>query len=171
MIRRNAGHNVRGADIATALTSHCRWFTSKEREAFMDERTLQFFMNQVPGPDPLIASRQIRAGKICSSCRVPLPQPHAPGRKQCEQCVGRHLVHMEFFRSFGWHCRFWEGRRRLPKRLTFRDSAKIYETAERGNARNDKAAREALDTAILIGRGGVGLRLTGEQYRALGGFE
>ncbi len=155
----------------TALTSHRRWFTSKEREALMDKRAFQFFMSRVPGPNPLIASRQIRAGKICCSCQAPLPQPHVPGRKQCEQCVGKHLVYMEFFRSFGWHCRFWEGRRRLPKRLIFRDSAYIRETAERGNAWNDKATREALDTAILIGKGGIWLRLTDEQYRALDGIQ
>src|SRR5579872_6649733 len=106
----------------------------------MDERVFQFFMSQALKPDPSIAWRQIRAGKICSSCRVPIPQPHTAGAKQCEQCVGKHLVYMSFSRCFGWHCRFWQGRRRLPKRLTFRDSAKIYEMAERGNARTDKAA-------------------------------
>jgi hypothetical protein len=137
----------------------------------MDERVFRFFMSQAFRPDPLIASRRIRAGRICSSCRVSLPQPHTPGRKQCEQCVGKHLIYMEFFRCFGWHCRFWEGRRRLPKRLTFQDSAKIYEVAGRGNARNDKAAREAFDTAIVIGRGGIWLRLTDEQYRTLGGIQ
>ena len=135
----------------------------------MDERVFRFFMSQALRPDPFIVGRNIQDGRICSSCRVPLPQPHAPGAKQCEQCVGKHLVYLEFSRCFGWHCRFWEGRRRLPKRLTFRDPARIRETALRGNARSDKAARDALDLAIEIGRGGVRLRLTDEQYRALGG--
>ncbi len=79
---------------------------------------------------------------------------------------------MSFFRSFGWHCSFHEmGRRKVLRRLTFRDSAKVYETTLRGNARSDKAAREALDLAIEIGRGGIWLRLTNEQYRALGGLQ
>ena len=138
----------------------------------MDERVFRFFMSQAQRPDPFIVGRNIQAGRICSSCRTPLPQPHKPGSKQCEQCVGKYLVYLEFFRCFEWHCRFWEaGRRRLPRRLTFRDSAKIYEMALRGNARSDKAAREALDLAIEIGRGGVWLRLTDDQYRALGGVQ
>ena len=138
----------------------------------MDERVFRFFMSQALRPDPFIVGRNIQAGRICSSCRTPLPQPHKPGSKQCEQCVGKYLVYLEFFRCFEWHCRFWEaGRRRLPRRLTFRDSAKIYEMALRGNARSDKAAREALDLAIEIGRGGVWLRLTDDQYRALGGVQ
>lgn len=155
--------------MMTALTPHLHSLTSKEREAHMDKRVLHVLMSRTPGPDPLIASRQIRAGQICSSCRVPLPEPHAPGAKKCEQCVGRHLVYMSFSLCFGWRCRFWQGRRQLPKRLTFRDSAKIYEMAERGNARSDKAARDALDRAIEIGTGGVRLRLTDNQYLAIGG--
>ena len=153
------------------LSSHDSLASQKERP-FIEERVFRFFMSQVPGPDPFVVGRNIQAGRICSSCRTPLPQPHKPGSKQCEQCVGKHLVYMEFFRCFEWHCSFHEaGRRRLPTRLTFRDSAKIYEMALRGNARSDKAAREALDLAIEIGRGGVWLRLTDEQYRALGGVQ
>lgn len=64
---------------------------------------------------------------------------------------------MEFFRTLRWHCRFYEAvRGRLPRRLTFRDSAKIYGMVLRGHARSDKAAREALDLAIEIGRGASG---------------
>lgn len=141
-----------------------------ERRSFMDEGLFRFFMSQALKPDPLIASRQILAGKICGSCRAPLPQSQAPATKQCEQCVGKHHVYMEFFRCFGWHCRFYvAGQRRLPTRLTFRDATRIREKAERGNARSDKAAREALDLAIEIGSGGIWLRLTDDQYRALGG--
>lgn len=109
------------------------------------------------GSDPIVAGWNIGAGKICRSCRAPLPQLYTPGPKQCEQCAGKHLVSMEFFRTLRWHCRFYEAvRRRLPKRLTFRDSAKIYEMVLRGHARSDKAAREALDLAIEIGRGASG---------------
>ena len=77
---------------------------------------------------------------------------------------------MSFHRCFGWHCRFYEaGGRHLPTRLTFRNAARIREAAKRGNARTDKAARDAIELAIEIGRGGLWLRLTDEQYRALGG--
>lgn len=76
---------------------------------------------------------------------------------------------MTFFRFHGWHCSFYTERwQRLPKRLTFRDAASIWETARRGNGLIDDADRERLELGIELGRGGIMLRLTDEQFRAIG---
>ena len=119
--------------------------------------------------DP-IAWKKIRSGQICSSCRRPLPKPHRPECKRCENCTGRHHVRMTFRRWDGWHCRFYtEHWRPFPKRLIFRDATSIIETARRGNCLVDGATREALERSIKIGRGGIMLRLSDEQFQAIGG--
>lgn len=117
-----------------------------------------------------IARQKIRSGQICSSCQRPLPQPHTPECKRCENCAGRHHVRMTFRYWAGWHCKFYtEHWRPLPKRLTFREAASIIETARRGNGLIDGATRDALDRSIKIGRGGIMLRLNDEQFQAIGG--
>jgi len=119
--------------------------------------------------DP-IAWQKMRSGQICSSCRRPLPKPHRPECKRCENCTGRHHVRMTFRRWDGWHCRFYtEHWRPLPKRVTFRDAASIIETARRGNGLVDGETREALERGIKIGSGGIMLRLSDEQFEAIGG--
>lgn len=119
--------------------------------------------------DP-IARKKIRAGEICVSCRKPLPEPHTPKSKPCENCAGKHHVRMTFRRLGEWHCRFYTERwQLLPKRLIFRDAANIIETARRGNGLIDGATREAIDRSIKIGRGGLMLRLNDEQFKAIGG--
>jgi hypothetical protein len=55
----------------------------------------------------------------------------------------------------------------LPKKLTFRDEGKIRALARRGEAWQTSEDRQLLDYAIAKGEGGVHLRLTPEQYRAL----
>jgi len=113
----------------------------------------------------------IRAGKICCGCLAPLPVPHTTGIKRCERCKlpPTHSVYMSFIHRDNWHCRFleWDLITPFPRQLEFRDSAKIYETAERGHGLLDDASRLALDHAIKIGRGQISLNLNGEQYRTL----
>ena len=76
---------------------------------------------------------------------------------------------MFFMFRDGWYCQFLEEdlKTSLPRKLTFRDSAKIIELAERCGAFRNLEERQALDHGIEIGRGGIWLNLTAEQYGAL----
>ncbi len=117
--------------------------------------------------DPL-ARKRMRSGEICSSCRRPLPLPHTPECKRCALCAGSHHVRMTFFYLGGWHCQFYSERwRPLPKRLKFRKAASVIETAARGNGLIEDGASAALERSLKIGRGGLMLRLSDEQFRAI----
>jgi hypothetical protein len=142
----------------------------------MDERTLrillhsEIFLARATSNEVRKGHRKMRAGEICSSCKALMPEPHTPGRKRCANCAQKHHVHMVFYFFGGWRCRFATERwQPLQKRVTFRDSASIWEAARRGNALIDDAAREGLELDLEFGRGGILLRLTDEQFRALGG--
>lgn len=120
--------------------------------------------------DPF-ARKRMRAGEICSSCRRPLPLPHTPECKRCALCAGSHHVRMTFFYLGGWHCQFYSERwRPLPKRLKFRKAASVIETAARGNGLIEDEARAALERSLKIGRGGLMLRLSDEQFRSVAGI-
>jgi len=69
----------------------------------------------------------------------------------------------------GWRCSFLEEdlKTTLPRKLTFRDPAKIIELVERCGGFKNLEERQALDHGIEIGRGGVWLNLTAEQYAKL----
>lgn len=119
--------------------------------------------------DPLVRKR-MRAGQICSSCRRPLPQPHTSESKRCALCAGSHHIRMTFFYFGGWHCRFFTERwQSLPKCLNFRKDTSVIETAARGNGLIEDGARAALERSLKIGRGGLMLRLSDEQFRAIAG--
>lgn len=83
-------------------------------------------------------TRMRLAGKICCSCKSPLPSPHSPGEKYCTRCQpgngGPHRVYMYFMRKDGWHCQFLEVDLKTPlsKKLTFEHPKEIIELAERG---------------------------------------
>jgi len=119
--------------------------------------------------DP-IARKKIRAGEICVSCRRALPQPHTPESKLCVCCSARHHVRMTFNLFHEWYCRFYTMRwQPLPRRLCFREAASIIETARRGDGLIDAATTDALERSLKIGRGGIVLRLTEEQFQEIGG--
>jgi hypothetical protein len=116
--------------------------------------------------------RQVRSGKVCALCRRPLPQPHTAGEQLCAMCraaSGRHRVYMSYMQRDGWHCHFLEPDLKTAVRegLHFRSDQKIREIAERGGCNMNLEARQSLDHGIEIGRGGVWLELTEEQYRRL----
>ena len=78
---------------------------------------------------------------------------------------------MHFQTQSGWHCQFLEEdlKTPLPKKLTLVRQEKLFEIAERGGHKLDLEGRQALQHAIDIGRGGIWLELTEEQYRKLKG--
>jgi len=81
----------------------------------------------------------------------------------------RHRVYMVFQDRYGWHCQFLEAdlKTSLPKHLHFTSSDKIIELVERAGGFKDQESRLMLDQGIAMGRGGVFLSLTDEQYRKL----
>jgi hypothetical protein len=80
-----------------------------------------------------------------------------------------HSVYMSFFYRSGWQVQFLEGdmKTALPRKLTFQHPDKIRELARRGEALGTLDRKQALESAIENGRGGVHLRLTPEQYSRL----
>ena len=142
----------------------------------MNEQALRFFMNQSVryarslSHEPALAARKMHAGKICSSCKLALPEPHTLGRKRCESCTSKHHVFMYFRKRGGWHCIFTnEAREKLPREFTFKSSNMVVELARRGNGLVDAWDREGFELDLEIGKGGIWLRLTDDQYRAIGG--
>jgi hypothetical protein len=73
---------------------------------------------------------------------------------------------MSFQDRHGWHCQFLEAdlQTPLPKHLHFPSADKIIELVERGGGFKDQESRLMLDRGIAMGRGGVFLSLTEEQY-------
>ncbi len=73
---------------------------------------------------------------------------------------------MNFLQRNGWHVTFVEADCKTPigRRLRFSDPDKIVELAERGGATLDLATRQGIEHGISMGRGGVWLFLTPEQY-------
>jgi hypothetical protein len=78
-------------------------------------------------------------------------------------------VYMSFMLRNSWHCQFLEEdlKTPLPRKVVFADRDKVRELAERGGAKFNLEQEQALSHAIEIGRGGVWLNLTDEQYRRL----
>ncbi len=76
---------------------------------------------------------------------------------------------MSFMLRDGWRCQFLEENLKtpLPRKLVFHDAGKLFEIAERGGSTMDLEGRQALEHGIEIGRGGVWLNLTTEQYAKL----
>jgi hypothetical protein len=76
---------------------------------------------------------------------------------------------MSFQLRDGWQCQFLEQdlKTPLPRKLRFKSHEKVREIAERGVCNLNLEARQSLDHGIEIGRGGVWLELSEEQYRTL----
>jgi hypothetical protein len=76
---------------------------------------------------------------------------------------------MSFMLRDGWLCQFLEEdlKTRLPRKVTLRSQEKVREMARRGGAGMSLDVLQALDHGIEIGRGGIWLELTDEQYGKL----
>ena len=107
-------------------------------------------------------------GKICARCKASLPPPYRPGERLCGKCDPKHRVLMTFQDRYGWHVSFLEEdcKTSLPRKLHFSDDAKIREIYTRF-AEPDPDGEFQLERALSIGRGGIWLVLTAEQYRKL----
>jgi hypothetical protein len=81
----------------------------------------------------------------------------------------RHRVYMSFMDRHGWQCQFLEAdlQTPLPRRLHFASPDKIIELVERGGGLRDQESLLMLEQGISMGRGGVFLNLTEEQYGRL----
>ena len=116
--------------------------------------------------------RQIRSGQICALCRASLPAPHTMGEQLCAKCRGerkRHRVYMSFMCRNGWLCQFLEEdlKTSLPRKVILGSQEKVREMARRGGAAMSLDVLQALDHGIEIGRGGIWLELSDEQYQKL----
>ena len=69
----------------------------------------------------------------------------------------------------GWQYQFLEANLKtpLPKRLHVTSPEKVVELVKRGGGLPDQESRLMLNQAIAMGRGGVFLNLTDEQYEKL----
>jgi len=78
-------------------------------------------------------------------------------------------VYMSFMDRQGWQCQFLEAdlQTPLPKRLHFASSDKVVELVEHAGGFADQESRLMLEQGISMGRGGVFLNLTEEQYAKL----
>jgi hypothetical protein len=76
---------------------------------------------------------------------------------------------MHFMLQQGWHCQFLEEdlKTRLARSFNFKTPAKVVDMAERGGYSMHLEGRQALERAIEVGRGGIWLELTEEQYQLL----
>jgi hypothetical protein len=68
-----------------------------------------------------------------------------------------------------WYCQFLEEdlKTPLPRKLTFATYDKIIQLAARAGALSNLESRQAVELGIGVGRGGVFLMLTEEQYAKL----
>jgi len=78
---------------------------------------------------------------------------------------------MTFFHNDGWVVQFMEPDLKTPvgQIRTFGDVDKVRQLIDRTPTSMNLEARNMLEHAISIGRGGMYLELTGEQYRKLKG--
>jgi hypothetical protein len=76
---------------------------------------------------------------------------------------------MSFMHSKGWYCQLLEDdlKTSLPRKFTFATSDKVAELAQKGGGSTNLESKQALENGISMGRGGVLLNLTQEQYDKL----
>jgi hypothetical protein len=76
---------------------------------------------------------------------------------------------MSYALSSTWHCKFLEEdlKTSLPRQVTLTDPKKLIEIAERGGGLPNLEAAQMLRHGIQLGRGGVWLSLSEEQYQKL----
>ena len=123
-----------------------------------------------------LSREQLRErGKLCASCDAELPQPNAPGFRQCARCrpVDAHAVYMVFRyldASGVWRCRFLDDGHdeKLLREVTFARAEKVRETAKRGKGMTSAAGKLRVNYALgRCSSARLWLQLSGEQYLKL----
>ena len=81
-----------------------------------------------------------------------------------------HRVYLSFQLRDGRHCQFLEEdlQTPLPLKLHFASPQKIIDLVEHAGGFTDQDSRLMVSQAIEMGRGGIFLKLTEEQYAKLG---
>jgi len=130
----------------------------------MSQSRVQFRMNQ-----SLLVGKcapEEFAAHANSRCLLRIPQ----GLKRCASCEDKHLVFMYFRQRSGWHCGFrTEERKKLPREFTFKSSTTLRGVGQARQRPGPRVDREGFEIDVRAGKGGIWLRLSDEQYRALGG--
>jgi hypothetical protein len=124
------------------------------------------------GGERVSTTRQRLAGKICAICSNTIDLGMWPGgERRCDKCAGIRKVYMTYFHRDGWSVQFLEPDLKTPvgriRQLGSLD--KVKELIARTPTRLDLAADQAIEHAITVGRGGMYLDLTAEQYQKLRG--
>jgi hypothetical protein len=85
--------------------------------------------------------------------------------------MANHRVYMSYMQNGGWYCQFLEEdlKTSLPRKFTFAVSDKVIELVERAGGVKNTEARQALEHGISMGRGGLFLNLSEDQYSKLKG--
>ena len=121
-------------------------------------------------------ARMRLAGRICCVCKSSIPPDpnHSHGERYCVRCAAAkgpatRRVYMSFMKTTGWYCQFLEEdlKTPLPRKLNFASSDKIIGLAARAGALRNLECRQAIEHGIEVGRGGVFLMLTENQYAKL----
>jgi hypothetical protein len=81
----------------------------------------------------------------------------------------RHRIYLSFQFRDCWRCYFLEPDLQTPllRKVNFVSADKIIELVDRGGGLTDQESRLMVDQGIAMGRGGVWLHLTDEQYAKL----
>ena len=125
-------------------------------------------------------TRMRLAGKICCFCGRYLDRTlwQPPGERACDSCAAQRAqapklrrIHMSFVFRERWYCTFIEEdlRTQAAPPRTFTNPDNMVEMIRRGNGLRDLASKQAVEHAIMTGRGNVNLLLTPEQYKRLVG--
>ena len=105
------------------------------------------------------------AGRPCRR-HTPWANSSAPNAGGAEEA---YRVYMSFMFRNGWLCQFLEEdlKTSLPRKVILGSQEKVREMARRGGAAMSLDVLQALDHGIEIGRGGIWLELSDEQYQKL----
>jgi hypothetical protein len=111
--------------------------------------------------------------RTARSCARSLPNsPYSKRITGNPEVIARSVTETRlcvFMKHQGWYCQFLEAdlKTSLPRKLSLEGPEKLIEMAEPGGGLSNREADQMLRYGIEMGRGGVWLSLTKEQYQKL----